>query len=349
MGIEFEEVIKKSFTLWNHDSKTWKYILGIYATSLGFFVIIALLLFLLFGPVISQIMANPDSLQDPAFALGVLPSVLSNLLILFVVFLPLFFLYIFVNAYLSALIHVRALQLNKFTTAEFSITKLIKLFFLGIYASIVAFLSLYNKTLLILTLVYIALAFFTFLLLYFIPDVALIFGMIMLLLAFPYMAIVFYNSYRLSLAPSIFLHKNIGITNATKESWDLSKGNVLMIFVTSLILGIIIGVISFIFEAIGQVFGSIIDLVAGTVFFAIILSMIFSFIISPIVRVIYVYMLPTIYAQLLTPKAAVMPQTQSKPTAIRAQPKSKPFPGKSKLKAKINKSRPYESPFEYGK
>ena len=62
----------------------------------------------------------------------------------------------------------------------------------------------------------------------------------------------------------IFLHKEVGILEAAKESYLLTKGNVLMIFLSALVVGIIVFAISIVLQLLAQGIGMVLDLALGT-------------------------------------------------------------------------------------
>src|SRR3989344_4692045 len=112
MGIELEGTLKQCFTIWLRDNFTWKYVLGLYAVSIIFFILLGGVALTLFGPIAIEVINDPSKLQNPLFLTGIIPQILTNLLVFVVVLIPLVLLYFFATYYLSILIQVRALQLN---------------------------------------------------------------------------------------------------------------------------------------------------------------------------------------------------------------------------------------------
>jgi len=61
-----------------------------------------------------------------------------------------------------------------------------------------------------------------------------------------YFVVVIYNGYRLSMSIPLFMNKNGGIHQTLRESWNMTKGNVLSIFLAYLVFGVVAGIVSFI-------------------------------------------------------------------------------------------------------
>jgi len=72
-----------------------------------------------------------------------------------------------------------------------------------------------------------------------------LFLVLSVILALAYFVIIIYNSYRLMVSTVAFVASGKGIFETLKMSWDMTKGNVLMIFLVMLVVGIIISSISF--------------------------------------------------------------------------------------------------------
>lgn len=336
MGIEAELTLKKAFTLWNRDGSTWKYLLAIYAASIVSLIVFVLLAFFLFGPAFFELMAfaakaeGSGTTVDPTLISPLVSQMVSNTLIFIAIFIPLVLLMALVLSYLQSLIQVRALQLNGLQTDDFSVGKFVRLIGLWIYVFFAASFSFYNKTLMILSIGFVLFLIFSMVLTFFMPaGVFLLF--IVILLMIPYIGIVIYNSFRLTMASAIFLHKRIGIADAAKESWEMTKGNLLMIFIILLVIGVAISVLSAVVQAIGQGIGSIIDFATGNAFFSIVFSVLASVLIGPLLQVIEIHALPAMYVQLQNsaPEKPVLAEKSGKESPFGKKFEQKPFSPKS--------------------
>ncbi len=299
MEINFEDALKKSFTVWVRDGRIWKYILATYAVQIIFFALIFGLLVAFFGPIVSQVLSDPAKLEDVNFITQLIPDLVANILAFIVILVPLLILFSLVASYFYVLMQVRALQLNGLDTAKFTIGKYLRLVVLWFYLLFVALFSIYNKTLMIVSIVFYAIAGLTIVLFIASPVIGAVLALIWLVLLFPYLIILLYTSFRISLSAPIFLHKEIPITQAPKESYQLTKGNLISMFALYLIADIIIGVISAIVQLVGQGFGWVLDLATGTAFLSPAFAVLFSFIADPILSMVFIALVPAIYVQLI--------------------------------------------------
>ena len=354
MEIDFEAVLKRTFTVWLRDGKTWKYIAGLYAAAIIFFALLLLAAFLLFGPIVGEVLSSPSKLQDTAFILGLIPTIITSLIAFVAIFIPLIFIYLIAASFLVNLIEVRALQLNGLETDRYSIAKLFKLVGLQLALFPISLTRVFDAKVIILFYVMLLLAVPAILLAMISPIlgaailllagiiglvifvitamelwkandrlflgglvltamlsvfaalgflVNAIIGIVFLLLAllafFVYMGFVVYNDFRLSLSSMVFLHKKIPIIDSAKNSWEITKGNVLVIFALGLVVGIAVWALQAIVEFIGRLIGGALDALLGTQFLAIVMDFVFLMVFGTIFSVFSLNLLPAIYAELL--------------------------------------------------
>jgi len=300
-----ERIVRGAFKLWYKDPASKKY-----------FIFLLVLPFV-WSLVSSAITFALNLIFEPGLAIGVLLNV--------IVVFTLFVVYLFAFLYIFASLIISALHVLNFKTAGFGFIKLIKLIFLTIGMIIVGAISWHNKKHFFL---FLALAIFS------IIGLVLIFfgsGVGSFILSFVglgwgiYLFIVLYNYYiRLSLTWTIFLHKEIGMLAAIKESWNLTGKNTLGIFISYvsvyalLLLGLLILYSQFIvliFGTFSSLFGSILtsvlmggfdllSLAPSLIFLAMfIILMIIFYLYAMSIQVIYAYLGPLIYADLLEEEA----------------------------------------------
>ena len=376
MEIDFEAVLKRTFTVWLRDTKTWKYIAGIYAAAIIFFALLLLAAFALFGPIAGEVLSNPSKLQDTAFVIGLIPTLITSLIAFVVIFIPLIIIYSIAAQYLVNLIEVRALQLNGLETDRFSIVKLFKLLGLQFALLPISLTRVFDAKVIILFYVMLLLYITGIILIYLSPMLGVgilllagliglaififtaielwktnqrlflgiivltpmlsvlsaigflvnaIIGIVFLLLALGaflvYMGFVAFNGFRLSFSSMVFLHKKISIIESAKNSWEITKGNVLVIFALSLVVGIAVWVLQTIAATIGRLIGGVFDALLGTQFLAIVMDFVFLMIFGTIFGVFSLNLLPAIYAHLLS---AVPAQSAAGRAQQAAQPQMSP-------------------------
>ena len=392
MEIDFEAVLKRTFTVWLRDGKTWKYIAGLYAAAIIFFALLLLAAFLLFGPIVGEVLSSPSKLQDTAFILGLIPTIITSLIAFVAIFIPLIFIYLIAASFLVNLIEVRALQLNGLETDRYSIAKLFKLVGLQLALFPISLTRVFDAKVIIL---------FYVMLLLFVPAILLalvspILGAAILLLAgliglvifsitvielwkandklflgvlvltvllsvfsalgflvnaiigiafmllalgafLVYMGFVVYNEFRLSLSSMVFLHKKISIIESAKNSWEITKGNVLVIFALGLVVGIAVWALQAIVEFIGRLIGGALDALLGTQFLAIVMNFVFAIIFLIVFSVFSLNLMPAIYAHLLSAAPTQsMPGRAKQPTQPQKQlpqkmPLQKTWPPKKRV------------------
>jgi membrane-anchored glycerophosphoryl diester phosphodiesterase (GDPDase) len=135
---------------------------------------------------------------------------------------------------------------------EFSWHGWFKFLILVIIQQLAALLSIYNLKYLLIPVSAIILACAGIFLLalsstnYVFVLLGLLFFLISMLLVLAYIIVMVYNSTRLVLAVPVFIQKKIGIMDSLKESWELAKGNVLIIFAMLLFLGLVLSAVNWV-------------------------------------------------------------------------------------------------------
>lgn len=367
MEIDFEAVLKRTFTVWLRDGKTWKYVAGLYAAAIIFFSVLLIAAFSLFGPIGGEVLSNPTKLQDTAFIIGLIPAIIASFIAFVAIFIPLIIIYLIANQFFVNLIEVRALQLNGLETDRYSIAKLFKLVGLSLALFPISLTRVFDAKIIILFYVMILMAVPAILLalvspilgaailllagliglVFFVltiielwkandkmflgvlvltvvlsvfsvlgflvnPIIGIIFMLLALLAFLVYMGFVAFNNFRLSLASMAFLHKKISILEAAKNSWEITKGNVLVIFALLLVVGIAVWVLRTIAQFIGRLIGGVFDALLGTQFLAIAMDFVFLMVFGTFFSVFSLNLLPAIYAHLLSgaPKQSMADRAQ---------------------------------------
>ncbi|MBN2067257.1 MAG: hypothetical protein JW744_02205 [Candidatus Diapherotrites archaeon] len=235
--MDYAQVLEFSFA-WLKDRPLVKYAALYWAAIFGFFLLLGLTAYLLFMPLVSRLLAG-DLLS--LLELFLAPGWFITAFILFVVIAAfLYLLLILATLYIEALVLVRALRAAELPVAPFSLTRFVYLAFLYIVTFLAAFFSWFNK--IFLSILASAAVLFV-LSIVFIAARANLMGFFFLALSFllfiVYCVVLIYNSLRLSQATAIFLTKGTGIVEAIKESWSLTQGRVLSIFLASLLVGVV--------------------------------------------------------------------------------------------------------------
>ena len=241
--MKYEEVIKFAFS-WIYSKETWRYALILFGICVLLTVLLVAFLFL-FGAMFFPALASGNPLSIASAAVGMMATAILGVFAVAIIATVAF-------TYFDGLIYQFGLREKALSTSGFGIGKAIMLIFLNIGTSFAAFFSVFNlKFLPILGAVI-----FGFLMLFFTPYPLNIFGgLIFAFSSLAYFVVILYNSYRLVLSQTIFLSKEIGIVDAIKESWQITHGKVLEIFLALFIVGIILTVIFYILSTIMQVLG----------------------------------------------------------------------------------------------
>lgn len=216
-------MIKDSFRALK-DKSNWKYIGAFFAA----YIIYLILYFVIFFGI--------PSLFSKIFSL-------TNIIILTISFIfVLAILFNLVLAFLSVIVMLKALRSFGLDTAPFGIGKFIRIIILFIASAMAACLCLFDLFFLLLIPLIIVLA-----LIVIFVDIAIIKWIAILLaaiFAIIYLIAVIYNSLRLFLSTPIFLSKDIGIIDSIRESWRITRGNVISIIIALILIWLIVMVLS---------------------------------------------------------------------------------------------------------
>jgi membrane-anchored glycerophosphoryl diester phosphodiesterase (GDPDase) len=97
--------------------------------------------------------------------------------------------------------------------------------------------------------------------------IATLIGALLLVLAvllfFGYILIVIYNGYRLILAMPIFVANKYGVLQCLKKSWDLTRGNVLSVFISVLIVSLMIFGVTYVISFPASIYSLFLELNAA--------------------------------------------------------------------------------------
>ncbi len=300
---DYGKILSNTFTLWYKDSGTLK-LIGIY------FIVTMLLWALMLGAVVvffgsaltsymnlaGQYNGMPAPPQEVLMPL--LASVLANIIPFILVMLPLFIIYALAISYLQVLMSVRSLDALGMRPAPMNFSKFLRFIVYMIWISIAEITSWYNRPFLI--------AFIALVLLLFVSIAAvfvnqLIGGILFigwLLPFFAYVIVMIYNGIRLYLSPIPFLLKDVSIAEAGRESWEMSKGKVLDIFVITLVLGILLAVVYLALYLPVLVLEFVIFAIAGNSLLPQAIETLFGIVITPFLVAISTYALSSIYLAL---------------------------------------------------
>lgn len=227
----FGEVLDFSYQ-WVNRKESWKLYGVLVAIPLTFLLLTLLAALFIGGREIALAMfLGKKYLPLPGADLGAM-AFLINMVALLIVVIILGIIRFLLVTYFEAKVGLSALGQKGLTLAEWNAGRLVRYILLGIAHGLAVLFSVYELRLLavlILTGVLMGLAFAA-------GGIVALFFIAVFFLAL--LISVIYNSTRLCLSAPIFLHKNPGIIASLEDSWKLSKGKVVDIFVTRLLLGI---------------------------------------------------------------------------------------------------------------
>jgi hypothetical protein len=240
MSFDFNSVFKFAFLDWLKQKGIWKYFIFIFVfyTLINFAGIYSV--YAAFSPI------------EGGETITLIEAI--NIMLFFsIYYIVVIFVSLIVSSILSYFLITKALFSSKKDFVEFNAKRWLEFIFLGIAEFFVALLSIFNiKFLLVpvsaivLTILSILLFVFSYTGNYLLALLGILFIFLALLLFFVYIFIWFYNSIRLTVSAVIFVEKKKGIMESLKASWDLTKGNVVNIFIVFLVIGIAVGVLSWI-------------------------------------------------------------------------------------------------------
>ncbi|MEM0360136.1 MAG: hypothetical protein QXK06_02235 [Candidatus Diapherotrites archaeon] len=254
--VDIGNVITFSFA-WHKNMKFLKYFFLLLLLHLAFWIVFVLAFLAFFGEYLSLLFSNPDSLLQ-SLALdwsssAFLYKIIFYILTVFVISL----LFLVFEVYVHALIFLFAFQEKGFSTAPFGFNKVLGLIGLGIISFFAALFYSFDESLRKWHWLSLAGLFFSILLMLmlFFSPLLFVFGLLLFLPCFLfYLYFVLVNSLRMTASMAIFLQEEKGVVESLKESFNLTKGHLIEIFVCNLAIAVIVGVVSSIFVF---VFGSL--------------------------------------------------------------------------------------------
>ncbi|MCX6802433.1 MAG: hypothetical protein NT067_04975 [Candidatus Diapherotrites archaeon] len=258
--VDIGNVIGFSFS-WYKSREFLKYALFYWALFLVLGAAVLALFLAFFGSYVSAFMADPGALLQSIAADLASGAFLGKILAFFAVAFVLFILFWFATIYINALMTLFALRTKGFSHAQFHFSKVFGLIGLSIVVMLAALFYSFDEKIrkwqwlslagLVVSIVLLALS-----------GISLAFlglGLLLLVvcfLAYIYFAIV--NSLRMASGSVIFLQAEKGIMASLKESFGLTKGHLIEIFVCNLAVGVIVAVVtSLIVAVLGIIIGLI--------------------------------------------------------------------------------------------
>lgn len=350
--MDYGRFVRNSFTLWVKDGQMHKYMLGYILLQLAFLGILVGTIYLFFWPLISRLstlFSGAGAMAGPQEFIEISKIFLSGLVPFVLVMVPLVIAAVLVSIYLSLLMTIRGLEQLGFSCAPFGFMKLLRAIILSLWVSIASIVSWYERKLMY---VFIGVAFLwllSFLFLFFIPAGGVVLLVLSGIASFVYLFVIIYNSIRLSLSTTIFLHKEQSIAETSRESWELSKGKAAEIFLASLLAVAMLVVASMVLGLSLVIMRLVVTLATGNLLIGLGLEYAIQILISPIWLAIGTYMFPAIYYEVVsagsyTPfsrqpsQATSMPPTnqaigEASPSSAPVQWPSKESPGTRKAGA----------------
>lgn len=266
MGFDFGKAIRLSFK-WIELKESWKYALIIWGVSL-LSILFAFVLAMLFFPSLANCLVFGQCKDPyPFLQMFTVPRAIWSFLTLIILFSLITGIFSFiVNSLGVALTQLFGLKSMNFKNPEFTFNKFLRYLWLLIATELVAWFWAFDKKLraiqwictglIALVLVQATLAFMSA------PQalfentqfaLTVLNWLLLALIVFIVWAIVaIYVSYRLFLSIPLFLNKRLKAVNALKKSWHKMKGNVLNVFVASMMVVIIVMVV---FLGLGLILG----------------------------------------------------------------------------------------------
>lgn len=244
--VDIGNVIGFSFS-WLKKGEFLKYALLYWGLFLVFGIAALALVFAMFGGYLASLASDPSLLMQSLvadFANGaLLGKILAFVAAAFIICLILWFFCI----YIEALMMLFALRAKGFSHAQFHFSKVFGLIGLGIVAFLAAMFYSFDEKLrkwhwlslagCIVSVIFMALA-----------GVSVVLALVGLLLflvsILAYIYFVIVNSLRMTASMPIFLQAEKGIVESLKESFGLTKGHLIEIFVCNLAVGIIVAVVT---------------------------------------------------------------------------------------------------------
>lgn len=298
MPFKVENVLNYGFA-WFNDRESLKYILMNFAIqfiaslilislALGLLGLNALLLFL------------GKEMPASSYLQLMLPDFISRVVLFFLILIPIIIISSLALFYVQALMMLFALRKKNIVPAQFNLFKFLKLVALVIITPIAAMFYSFDKTIRLVQWLSLFGSILSLLLMIILRSIAFFILPILIIFFIIYIIAVIYNLLTFFVSEPVFLHKDIGIIEALKTSFNLTHSNMLNILLAALVLFIVNSLI----EAIPSV---VIDLVpegllyASPLLFLSILFLLFI-IIAPFLAIFNAFYYVGAYAELLDAK-----------------------------------------------
>ncbi|MFH1234361.1 MAG: hypothetical protein V1493_01995 [Candidatus Diapherotrites archaeon] len=264
--VDIGNVIRFSFS-WYKDREFLKYALMYWGVFLVFGTAVLAIVFALFGGYLSALMANSGNLLPSVMADATSGALLGKVLGFAAAIFVLCIVWLLCYIYIDALMMLFALRAKGFSHPKFHFSKVFGLIGLGILAGLAAMFYSFDEKLRKwhwLSLAGVVVSFVVLLAgVLFLPSAAgtaimlVLLGLLLLFVCFlAYFYFVFVNSLRMAAGMVIFLQAEKGIVESLKESFGLTKGHLIEIFVCNLVVPLIMGIAAMIFVGIfAAIFG----------------------------------------------------------------------------------------------
>jgi hypothetical protein len=256
--VDIGNVIGFSFS-WYKNREFLKYAFLYWGLLLAFLIAGSLVLFALFGGYVNAFTSNSDSLLPLIVAEVMSGALIVKILVFFALAFVLFIAGWFAALCIDILLVLFALRSSGISHLQFSFTKVFEIIGFGVVAMLLAlFYSLDNELRkwqwLCLAGMVVSIVFFAM------YGISLVFLLLGLLLFFVCSLVYFYfvlvNCLRMSVGRVIFLQNEKGIAASLKESFGLTKGHLIEIFICNLAVPLLVAVASAVFLGIiGTILG----------------------------------------------------------------------------------------------
>ena len=302
--MDYEKIVKFSFS-WIKTKETWKHVLTItgawiFTAVLLIVMVLGLILFASY-PTLNQMLLVQMNFFNPLFLLLFFGILLISLIIFTVVAGTVF-------AFVTGMIYIFALKAKNLPIPFFNWKKAVSLLLLSFAETLAALFSIFNLKLLLILL---AGVFGVYLMSF--PKPANLVGMLIAILSLLiYFVVYFYNAIRLSLSSTIFMSQDMSIIQSIRESWLMTEGKVLEVFIATMLLSLVLIIISFtismIFAVINlsliplmfSVFGEVVVIIPLVYIFQLVMIFIENAITIPLAMLIGIFGSVAIYNEVLT-------------------------------------------------
>ncbi|MBI4053649.1 MAG: hypothetical protein HY394_06470 [Candidatus Diapherotrites archaeon] len=241
--MQFEQVLKFSYS-WLKEKRSVKFFAATICLALAFYTLLGGLIFLAAGPAVMSLLSG-DALSATAGFLSALPAIIVGGIIIYIAYIALMF-------FIQAKAVVFGMSKAGYRHDIVSKSKVLRFLLLSIAEGFVALFSLFKPKL--LAILGVSLVLFVAGIIFaktagLIATLMIITGFVGLLV---YVAVIIYNSYRLSVAVPIFFETNAGIMSSLKQSWKITRGNVLNILISGIIVFVPLFVAAFVLDLVAK-------------------------------------------------------------------------------------------------